>query len=113
MKPKRTDEERGALNREALARAEQNESWANYPAIFEGFTARGIPEQDIIPRENVLTYHAWLAKGRQVRRGEHGVMVQTWIVISNGFDDDEPGKVRRIPRTAYVFHVSQTDEGRG
>ena len=28
------------------------------------------PEADIKPHENVLTYHAWRARGRQVRRGE-------------------------------------------
>jgi len=43
MKTKRTNEELVALNREALSRAEQSESWSNYPAIFAGFAERGIP----------------------------------------------------------------------
>lgn len=96
---------------EALARAENDRSWANYPAIFEGFTARGIPESEILPRENVLTYRAWQAKGRQVQKGERGVKVTTWIPIrSKGGDAKlrKNGKPAMRPRTATVFHISQT-----
>src|SRR4051812_43121020 len=67
------------LEAEALSRATSGQSLTNWPAIFSGFTAKGIPENDILPRVNVLTYHAWRAKGRQVRRGEHGVKVTTWV----------------------------------
>jgi hypothetical protein len=42
----------------------------NYGAIFQGFMEKGIPESEILPRENVFTYHAWRALGRQVRRGQ-------------------------------------------
>ena len=94
----------------ALANATQNQSVANYDAIYEGFMEKGIEEEDIIPRENVLTYDAWLAKGRQVRRGEHGVKITTWVGMS--FKDEETGEVRpgrRRPKTTTVFHISQTD----
>src|SRR5580692_10052578 len=70
----------------ALTRAATGQSLANWPAIFAGFTAKGIPEADIRPRENVFTYHAWRALGRQVRRGEHGVRITTFV-SSKGKDD--------------------------
>ena len=41
--------------------------------------AKGIPEADIKPRENVFTFDAWRALGRSVKRGEHGVRVVTFI----------------------------------
>jgi antirestriction protein ArdC len=77
---------------------------------------KGIPESEILPRENVFTYHAWRALGRQVRRGEHGVKVITYVPV-NAKDRDEaaeldPNKPRRKisrPWGATVFHISQTD----
>ncbi len=93
----------------------------NWPAIFAGFTAKGIAESDIRPRGNVLTYHAWRALGRQVRRGEHGVKVVTFVtckgkedrdgIATNNADgtDKRNSKGFRRPWTATVFHVSQTD----
>lgn len=95
------------LQREALERATQGESMANYGAIFSGFMARGIPESDIHPRENVLTFHAWKAKGRVVKRGEHGVKVVTWIPVRDKDTDEVTGK---RCKTAVVFHETQTTE---
>jgi hypothetical protein len=63
-------------NSEALSRATSGLSMSNYPTIYGGFMEKGIPESEIKPRENVFTYNAWRALGRQVRRGEHGVKVQ-------------------------------------
>ena len=83
--------------------------------------AKGIPEHEIRPRENVFTYHAWRALGRQVRRGEHGVKVLTFVSIKgkedkdgiatndlDGTDKPKAGGTRR-PWSATVFHISQTD----
>src|SRR5580692_10225733 len=64
---------------EALDRARNGETWTNYPAIFAGFIEKGITENDIKPRENVFTFHAWKALGRSVKKGEHGVRVVTFI----------------------------------
>src|SRR5437899_3506340 len=104
---------REAMQQEALSRAANGQSFANWPVIIAGFVAKGIPESDILPRENVFTYHAWRALGRQVRRGEHGVKVTTWIPTERKERDETTGeeKVRtgRICHTAVVFHVSQTD----
>ena len=58
---------------EAYGRAVAGQSVMNYAAIYEGFLAKGIPESEIKPRENVFTFWAWKAVGRRVKKGEHGV----------------------------------------
>jgi antirestriction protein ArdC len=94
---------------QALERATQSAALSNYPAIFEGFLAMGIPEAEIKPRENVFTYHAWRALGRQVRKGTHGVRVVTWTPVTR--EDKTTGETSsfRLCRHTTVFHVSQTD----
>jgi hypothetical protein len=113
-----TKPDREQMQQEALTRAVSGQALTNWPSIFAGFTAKGIPEADIRPRENVFTYNAWRALGRQVRRGEHGVKVVTFITArakdgtgSNDVDGTEQpkGGGARRPWTATVFHVSQTD----
>jgi antirestriction protein ArdC len=77
--------------------------------------AKGIPEADIRPRENVFTYNAWLALGRQVRRGERGVKISTFVALEGKKDAGnvdavgKPGRRTTRPWTATVFHISQTD----
>ncbi len=98
-----------AQGQAALMRARGGSSITNYMAIMAGFGARGI--EDIRPRENVLTYAAWRALGRQVRKGEHGVKVITLIeeekvVVKDGVT---AVKTSRRPWTSAVFHISQTD----
>ena len=110
---------RQEIQQEALGRAVAGQSMANWAPIIAGFTAMGIPEEQIKPRENVFTYHAWRALGRQVRRGEHGVKVLTFVSCKGKEDGDandadgadksnRKGGFRR-PWSATVFHVSQTD----
>src|SRR5580704_18628496 len=96
---------------EALTRAVSGQSLTNFPAIFQGFAAKGIPEAEIKPRENVFTFKAWKALGRVVRRGEHGVKVVTFIDCKSKEIDRDTGerKVTRRPWTTTVFHISQTD----
>jgi hypothetical protein len=77
-------------NGEALSRATSGMSISNYPTIYGGFIQKGIPESEIKPRENVFTYNAWKALGRQVRRGEHGVKVLTFIDCQR--KDEETGQ---------------------
>lgn len=102
----------GERQAEALYRARSNQSLINYPAIISGFVAKGIPADDIRPRENVFTFQAWKALGRVVRKGEHGVKVCTWIETerekkkSDGTVEIVEGK---MPWTTTVFHVSQTE----
>ncbi len=97
---------------EALTRAVSGQTMSNYPAIFQGFAAKGIPESEIRPRENVFTFDAWRALGRTVRRGEHGVKVVTFIECSKKDETDtETGEKKsfRRPWSTTVFHVSQTE----
>jgi antirestriction protein ArdC len=111
------------MQQEALTRAASGQSLSNWPAIIAGFTAKGIPESEILPRENVFTYHAWRALGRQVRRGEHGVKVVTFVAVASADSKEDVDGVAtndldgtnkrkggyRRPWTATVFHVTQTD----
>ena len=90
---------------DSLQRAKNGDSLANYPTIISGFMAKGISAQEIKPRENVFSYDAWLALGRQVRKGETGVKCVTWIDT----ESKETGKPSKLVRSVSVFHVSQTD----
>jgi hypothetical protein len=106
---------REQIQQEALTRAVSGLSFTNWPAIIAGFAAKGIPESEIKPRQNVFTYEAWRALGRQVRKGEHGVKVLTFRPGSEREEIDPQTGERRIvrrpsrPWTATVFHESQTD----
>jgi N-terminal domain of anti-restriction factor ArdC len=109
MRPSRDE-----IQQEALSRAAYGQSCRNFGDIFAGFLAKGIPEADIRPRENVFTYHAWRALGRQVRRGEHGVRVITFVSIdreapTDTQQDAKPARRGSRPWSATVFHISQTD----
>jgi antirestriction protein ArdC len=99
-----------AIQQEALTRASTGQSFSNYTAIFEGFMRKGIPEDAIKPRENVFTYNAWRALGRQVKKGEHGVRCLTFIDCER--EDKSTGEKQhsRRPWHTTVFHVSQTEQ---
>lgn len=99
-----------AATQEALSRVVQGESMSNYPAIYHGFAAKGIPEADIRPRVNVFTFNAWRELGRVVRRGEHGVRVVSFVPMTRR--DEATGalvQLGRRPRSVTVFHVTQTE----
>jgi hypothetical protein len=101
------------IRQEALSRAVNGETFSNFPVIIHGFAARGIPEDQIKPRENVFTFNAWKALGRHVRKGEHGVKVATVRELTKRKKDQDTGEDKKetfsIPWSATVFHVSQTD----
>lgn len=108
---------RSEMQAAALANATSSASTANYAAIFEGFTAKGIAFDDIQPRVNVFTFHAWKALGRSVKKGEHGVKVVTWVPMSKKQEaapeaepgDETPRARFRRQKVTTVFHVSQTE----
>ncbi len=93
---------------QALNRAENNESVSNYDAIYEGFKAIGIAEDDIEPRVNVFTFNAWKAKGRFVKKGEKGVRIITYIQVDKKEENSEEIKKVLKKRQTTVFHISQT-----
>ena|SRR3990167_9071673 len=102
-----------AIQQEALSRAVGGQSTRNYADIYRGFAAKGVPVDEIKPRENVLTFHAWKALGRSVRKGEHGVKVLTFREGTRTEHNKETGeeerKSFRSPWSSTVFHISQTD----
>lgn len=101
------------LQYQALSKAVSGPSLANYPAIFAGFIAKGIPEDQIKPRENVFTFNAWKALGRFVRKGEHGVKIATVVSKTRRVRDAATGEVKdesfSMPWSTTVFHISQTE----
>ena len=60
---------------ESIRRAEQGLPCQNDADIIEHYAALGIAAT---PRVDVFTYRIWQAKGRQVRKGEHGCKITTW-----------------------------------
>lgn len=98
-----------ALEREALTNAVSGQSTMNYRAIVDGFVAMGIEIDDIRPRENIFTFHAWCGLGRCVRKGQHGVSICTFVPMTK--IDPGTGEVKsfRAPRQTTVFHISQTE----
>ena len=109
---------RSEIEQQALTNATTSQSVMNYRTIYAEFSARGIPMDDIKPRENVFTYNAWRALGRQVKRGERGVKIVTFVVMSikqveSETSSDKTSRKRsasfRRPWSTTVFHVSQTE----
>ncbi len=105
--PHRKFDQEAALK--TLEKAVTGQSLVNYPRIIEGFMEMGVPSEQILPRENVFTYNAWKALGRQVRHGEHGVKIFTMREQSK--TNTETGEIekRKKPAGSTVFHISQTD----
>ncbi len=102
---------REAIAAQALTKAVSSQSTMNYQAILEGFAKRGVPLDQIIPRQNIFTFHAWRALGRTVRKGEKGVRVVTWVpMVEKPKHEGEEPKQRNAGMVTYVFHISQTDE---
>jgi len=89
---------------EALARIRAGHAPHNENEVVLHYMAQGIPESDIKPRENCLTYKAWTAEGRQVMKGQHGCKL---ITFATREDQDTGETERRMFRTT-VFHISQT-----
>ena len=78
----------------------------NVALVISHFASTGIPVDDILPYENVLTFHQWKERGRFVKKGQHGCRVVTFIPIV----DKETQKVKGTrPWSAVVFHISQTE----
>lgn len=118
MTTKQRHTKREAGDREALERGRRMMPNGNDMAALMEFTTRGIPAGDIEtfgPGQNVRTYRAWRALGRQVRKGEKSVRLTVWRPIGEDRVDDD-GKTHPAPKrpcSACVFHISQTDPVNG
>lgn len=110
---------REAGDREALERGDCRSPCDNDTITHIEFVARGIAPHDIEtfgPNQNVRTYRAWRALGRQVRKGERSVRLTVWHPIGKSEvdpDTGEPKPERCRPVSACVFHISQTDPVNG
>ena len=108
--------------KEALERIQSLSCPKSEIAVQIHFSERGIDPSDIHPRQNVLTFNAWRALGRTVRKGERGFSFTAWVPINGkqtkadeSSDDSETesgkrsGKGGRLkPRRTTVFHECQT-----
>ena len=77
------------------------------------FGALGIKDEDIKPRENVLTFAGWINKGRVVVEGSKGCTLSIWKPVPKKIDDGKGGTiVKTVNRPWYYtcFHESQTKE---
>ncbi len=95
---------------EALDRARHCRGRENIARVYAAFIERGIPESDILPGENVLTYRAWKALGHFVCKGQHGVRLVTYIECDRKVERDGKETTERVtfPKSTHVFHISQT-----
>jgi hypothetical protein len=96
---------------DALRRALNQKPGANDLAAIIAFEGAGL--KNVQPRVNVLTFNAWKACGRSVLAGQHSVRVG--VITNKPYQTkndlgEETGEVcfRRVPGTAYLFHISQT-----
>lgn len=82
----------------------------NDTIVMMAFNAAGVPLDDIIPRQNVLTYKAWRAAGRQVAKGAKSLRVTVWIPKKDKKDPKTGETIRGgvYPKTCSLFHISQT-----
>lgn len=59
------------------------------------------------PRENCLTFKAWLAKGYVVRKGEQAI--RSFIIVEK--KDEKTGEVvERRPKSISLFYEKQVDK---
>lgn len=101
---------------EALRSSQQ---WAAYLRFCRSFHRYSFGNLVLIlsqcpEAQHVAGYRAWQAKGRQVRKGEHGIRILgTGTVKVSDQEDEETGEVvegrRRVFFPVSVFDIAQTD----
>jgi len=72
------------------------------------------------PYADVFTFNRWIAQGRAVRKGEHGIRLTVYVAArrhdavddAQGVETSAPGP-RTYPRTSFVFCRCQTEEVHG
>jgi hypothetical protein len=80
----------------------------NCEFVVKEFSNRGIPVDEIKPKENVFTFGKWIKRGRSVRRGETGVKICWLARMVKETKNGDKTTFRHIYRS--VFHISQTDK---
>ena len=80
----------------------------NCEFVVKEFSNRGIPVDEIKPKENVFTFGKWIRQGRSVRKGETGVKICWLAPMIKETKNGEKQTFRVISRS--VFHISQTEK---
>ena len=70
----------------------------NCDFVVKEFSNRGIPVDEIKPKENVFTFGKWIKRGRSVRKGETGVKI-CWLTERGGLLIIYPLRYRRFAQT--------------
>ncbi len=93
---------------EALSRATNPTSQTNIATVYAAAEALGL--HDAEPGTNVLTFAAWKALGRYVRKGEKAMcQLVTFIPIHKKNDQGDKEKIGTRCKKVAVFHFSQTE----
>lgn len=93
--------------RETVRKAKSNMNIYNDLLVIESLAAKGIPANEISPRDNVFTYNAWLSLGRQVKKGQHGVKIPV-IMKKEHTTEHGQKEMKQFWKNVTVFHISQT-----
>ncbi len=91
---------------QALSRASNPQSATNIATVIQAGRAKGL---DAHPGENVLTFAAWKAKGRTVRKGEKALCFVTTFFERPQMDQNGTRRMVKMTKAAAVFHISQTE----
>ena len=62
------------------------------------------------PYIDIFTYNRWKAQGFQVKRGEHGTHIQTFVPITKADNDGNVKVTGRVPKTSVVFCRCQVEK---
>ena len=82
-------------------------SMANALIVAAAAAKRGCQCQ---PYEDWFTYKRWLAQGYQVKRGEHGVRLSTFVEMTKTDDDGNKTIIGKRPWRSTVFCRCQVEE---
>lgn len=99
---------------EALERGRRYRVGGNDLRVITEFQGRGMNPHDIEtfgPDQNVWTYDAWQALGRQVRKGEKSVRITVYGSYESKERNEKTGEpiIKSCRSTACLFHITQTD----
>ena len=64
------------------------------------------------PYVDWFTYGRWAAQGQQVQKGEHGVVLTTFVPIVEKADDGSEKVIGKRPWAVHVFCRCQVKEAR-
>jgi N-terminal domain of anti-restriction factor ArdC len=117
-KPHATPEERRAKITYLRDRLEEwqgevsEEDIAIFVSIFDGYSPRNacLIAMQRPDATDVRGFREWLAHGRVVRKGEHGIAILAPITrtVSDAYTDEDERRIVNV-KIAWVFDVSQTD----